>query len=309
MDGDHVIEVRVEADVAGARLDVFVGGLPGVGSRSRAEVLISGGAVLVDGAVRQRSHRLKAGQVVQVIALPPSSEEGGPPQAENMAVPVTYEDEFLLVVDKPAGLVVHPAQGHPTGTLVNALLHYGLAGGEVGRPGIVHRLDKDTSGLMVVVRDADVHARLVKMIRQRVVKRCYLALVHGRPAQLGTIEAPIGRHPRYRKTMTVGGATSREAVTHFAILEEFRNYTLVEAGLQTGRTHQIRVHFRAIGHPVCGDPVYCRRDPLRIGRQFLHSHQLAFRHPVTGEELSFRSPLPEDLARVVARLRETGGTS
>lgn len=309
MNEGRVIEVPVNADAAGVRLDVFVGGMADVGSRSRAEALIVQGAVVVDGSVRQRSYRLKEGQIVCLTASLLPVGEGAPPQPEDIAVRVVYEDEVLLVVDKPAGLVVHPARGHPTGTLVNALVHRGLAGGEAGRPGIVHRLDKDTSGLMVVVRDVATHRRFVEMIQQRVVKRCYLALVHGRPARSGTIEAPIGRLRRDRKAMTVGGAAAREAVTHFTVIEEFREHTLVEARLETGRTHQIRVHFQAIGHPVCGDPVYGRRDTLGIGRQFLHSYQLAFRHPVSGEELAFSSPLPDDLAGVLTRVRESNRSS
>jgi len=309
VDEGPVKEVRVDADAAGSRLDVFVGGVADVGSRSRAEALIVQGAVSVDGSVRQRSYRLKEGQIVCLTSPLLPAREGDAPQPEDIAVPVVYEDEFLLVVDKPAGLVVHPARGHPTGTLVNALMQRGLGGGEEGRPGIVHRLDKDTSGLMVVVRDAATHRHFVEMIQQRVVKRCYLALVHGRPARSGTIEAPIGRHRRDRKTMTVGGAAAREAVTHFTVVEELGEYTLVEARLETGRTHQIRVHFQAIGHPVCGDPVYGRRDPLGIGRQFLHSYRLAFCHPMSGEELAFSSPVPDDLAGVLAGLRESNRSS
>ncbi len=308
MSGRVVIERPVSADMAGSRLDVVVGAIPEVGSRSRAEVLVAEGLVLVDGIARPRSYRVREGQVVRVEVPDSAHDSGDDLTAEDIPVPIVYEDVWLLVVDKPAGLVVHPAPGHAGGTLVNALLNHGLAGGEEGfRPGIVHRLDKDTSGLMVVVKDAEVHRRLSDMIQRRAVRRRYLALVHGRPAASGTIEAPIGRHARDRTVMTVGGAAAREAVTHFVLLEELGEYSLVEVRLQTGRTHQIRVHFRAIGHPVCGDPAYARRDPLRVGRQFLHSHRLAFRHPVTGRELDLHSPLPEDLAAVLARLRGASG--
>lgn len=298
------IERAVSADEAGKRLDVVVGRFPEVGSRSQGEALINAGNVRVDGLVRPRSFRVREGQTV-MVALPASWGAGGCElEAQDIPVPVIYEDEWLLVVDKPAGLVVHPAKGHLSGTLVNALLGRGLAGGdEPTRPGIVHRLDKDTSGLMIVVRDKVVHRRMAAQIRAHEVRRVYLALVHGHPASTGTIEAPIGRNPRDRKAMAIGGVAAREAVTHFAVLERLGEYSLVEVRLETGRTHQIRVHFLAIGHPVCGDPVYGRRDPLSVGRQFLHSHRLAFAHPVTRDELDFVSPLPADLARVLTRLR------
>jgi 23S rRNA pseudouridine1911/1915/1917 synthase len=297
---DYVVR---EAD-AGKRLDVVLGQLEAIGSRSRAAALISAGAVTLDGTNVAKSRALTPGETVRATL----SGEAPPVQAIEVAVPVVYEDEWLLVVDKPAGMPVHPSRGHSSGTLVQALSGYGLAGGDVFRPGVVHRLDKDTSGLLVVARTLEAHRRLAGMIRRRAAERRYLALVHGGfSGGSGTIEAPVGRDPVRRTSMTVGGLAAREATTHFIVLERFRETTLVEVRLETGRTHQIRVHFAAIGHQVVGDPLYARRDPLGVGRQFLHSHRLAFLHPVTGQDLSFESPLPDDLAVVLTRLRHEKG--
>lgn len=296
-------EVRfiVSKEEAGLRLDAFLGQKPELGSRSRAAALIKQGAVTVDGEVRPKSHPLAEGEVVTVeLSGAPSLQL----RAEAVPVPILYEDEWLLVADKPAGMPVHPSPGHYSGTLVHALLGHGLAGGEEFRPGIVHRLDKDTSGLILAAKTAEMHRRLAAMIRDRAVERRYLVLVHGGFAGPGgVIEAPIGRDPVRRKSMTVGGLAAREARTHFRVLERLGDFTLVEARLETGRTHQIRVHFLAIGHPVAGDPVYARRDVLGIGRQFLHSHRLVLSHPVTQAKLDFTSPLPPELTRVLERLR------
>lgn len=225
-----------------------------------------------------------------------------PPAPEDIPIPVVYEDEWLLVADKPAGVVVHPARGHPEGTLVNALVSHGLRGGNPGRPGVVHRLDKDTSGLLVLAKSEEAYSRLSEMIFEREIERVYLALVHGQvEGDSGTIEAPVGRNPRRRQSMTVGGVAARDAVTHFRVRERFSRYTYLEAELQTGRTHQIRVHFQAIGHPVAGDPTYGRRDPLGIGRQFLHSTRISFLHPISGRPVEAESDLPQDLAEALAR--------
>jgi len=292
----------VRPEESGQRLDSYLGARPGAGSRSQVAGLIKAGAVLVDGELRPKSYLLSAGQTVTAeLPLPQ-----GPVvlQAEDLPVRLAYQDEYLLVVDKPAGMVVHPAKGHATGTLVQALLDQGIEGGADFRPGIVHRLDKDTSGLLLVAKSVEVHRQLTELMRRREVSRRYLALVHGAFAvDSGTIDAPLGRDPVRRKTMAVGGAAAREAVTHFTVLERLGDYTLVEARLETGRTHQIRVHFLAIGHPVAGDPLYARRDPLGIGRQFLHSHKLSFPHPVSGAHLEAASPLPPELAAVLAGLR------
>lgn len=297
-----LLEFSLDASQAGGRLDILVGARLEVGSRSQGAALVEAGAVLVDGVPRSKSFRPEAGQVISV-QLPEAVVSSGT-GAGGTKVPVLYEDHWLLVADKPAGMVVHPAKGHHEGTLVQLLAAHGPAGGEAFRPGVVHRLDRDTSGLLLVAKDLDVHRRLQRMIRAREVDRRYLALVHGNlAASTGTIEAPIGRDPVRRKTMVVGGTAAREAVTHFVVLERFGDFTLLEARLETGRTHQIRVHLLAIGHPVVGDPTYARHDPLGIGRQFLHSHLIDLAHPVTGERLRVEAPLPEDLSALLGRLR------
>jgi 23S rRNA pseudouridine1911/1915/1917 synthase len=224
---------------------------------------------------------------------------------------VAWEDEHLLVVDKPAGLVVHPARGHREGTLSQMLTDSvgGVAGGDPDRPGIVHRLDRDTSGLLVVARGEEVHRLLQEALRQRLIEREYLALVEGLPpARTGTIEAPIGRHPRIRTRMAVGGTASREARTHFTLERSLPGVSLLRLRLDTGRTHQIRVHLQAIGYPVCGDPEYGTGgwdSSLGLTRQFLHATRLAFPHPITGEPVEVDSPLPKDLLEALARA-ETG---
>jgi 23S rRNA pseudouridine1911/1915/1917 synthase len=213
------------------------------------------------------------------------------------ALRIVYRDEALAVVDKPAGLVVHPAPSHTGPTLVDELADL-LGGGEdPERPGIVHRLDKDTSGLLIVARDDETHAALQERVREREVERVYLALADGRlGSRTGTIDAPIGRAARQRHRMAVSGAAAREARTHFTVLELLPRETYLEARLETGRTHQIRAHFAAIGHPLTGDATYGGVERYALRRQFLHAHRLGFRHPRSGEQLSFTSPLPEDLA-------------
>jgi 23S rRNA pseudouridine1911/1915/1917 synthase len=230
-------------------------------------------------------------------------EWGGPPEAEGTPEPpaapelrIVHLDDDLAVIDKPAGLVVHPAPSHTGPTLVSELGDL-LGGGDPERPGIVHRLDKDTSGLMVVARGPESLAALQQAVREREVERRYLALAGGRLAsRTGTIDAPIGRATRRRTRMAVAGAASREARTHFEVLELLPRESYVEARLETGRTHQIRAHFAAIGHPLTGDPTYGGAPRYGLRRQFLHSHRLAFRHPRTGAALDFSSPLPDDLA-------------
>jgi len=214
---------------------------------------------------------------------------------------IAYEDQYLLVVDKAPGVVVHPARGHGEGTLAQ-LLAASAAGGDPERAGIVHRLDRDTSGLLVVSRSEQAHRRLQAALRRRLIEREYLALVRGQPpARSGTIEAPIGRDPRVRTRMTVGGAQSREARTHFTLERALADTSLLRLRLDTGRTHQIRVHLRAIGHPVCGDPEYGTAGMLGLTRQFLHAARLAFDHPFTGERVDVLSPLPADLRDALAR--------
>jgi 23S rRNA pseudouridine1911/1915/1917 synthase len=212
---------------------------------------------------------------------------------------IVWRDEHLLVVDKPAGLVVHPSRGHREGTL-SQMLAGTAAGGEPDRAGIVHRLDRDTSGLLVVACSQEVHLLLQAALRERLIEREYLALVEGRPpSRTGTIEAPIGRHPRIRTRMAVGGVASREARTHFTLERSLRDVSLLRLRLDTGRTHQIRVHLQAIEHPVCGDPEYGAAGKLGLSRQFLHATRLAFPHPITGEAIEVESPLPADLRRAL----------
>jgi 23S rRNA pseudouridine1911/1915/1917 synthase len=221
-----------------------------------------------------------------------------------MQFEIAYQDEHLLVVDKPPGLVVHPARGHREGTL-SQLLAGTAAGGDPERAGIVHRLDRDTSGLLVVARSEEAHRLLQRELAARRIEREYLALVEGLPrARSGTIEAPIGRDPRVRTRMAVGGNFPREARTHFTLERALPEHSLLRLRLETGRTHQIRVHLRAIGHPVAGDPEYGTPGLLGLGRQFLHATRLALRHPITGEALEVHSPLPPDLAAALERAEQ-----
>jgi 23S rRNA pseudouridine1911/1915/1917 synthase len=293
------MRVLATAEDEGERLDAFLAGP--VGSRARAQRLIEQGAVRVDGAVVPKRHRMRAGETVTVEAAPPAPVV---PDAVPADFAVAYEDDDLLVVDKPAGVVVHPARGHPTGTLVQALAGV-AAGGEAGRPGIVHRLDRDTSGLLVVARSPEAHRRLKAAIQARDVTREYLALVEGRPpARTGTIDAPIGRDRRVRTRMSTDTDDPREAVTHFAVEEALARTTLLRVRLETGRTHQIRAHLQAIDHPVAGDPEYGTPGRLGLERQFLHAARLAFAQPFTGAAVDVASPLPADLAAALERARD-----
>ena len=283
------------------RLDRALAARGEIGSRALAERLVADGAVLVDGRPRPKSHRLEGGEEV-LVELPAPQE---PPAAEPMELDVAWEDEHLLVVDKPAGVVVHPAGGHRSGTLVHGLLALDAAGGDdEERPGIVHRLDRDTSGLLVVARSEEAHASLQELIRRRELDRRYLALVKGAPqSRTGRIEAAIGRDRVDRSRHSLDTATPREAITHFETLELLPGHTLLEVRLETGRTHQIRVHLEAIGLPVAGDPVYGVAGDLGLERQFLHAARLAFQHPLTGERIDVESPLPADLAEALGRAR------
>jgi 23S rRNA pseudouridine1911/1915/1917 synthase len=280
------------------RLDRAVAARPEVGSRGLAERLIGAGAVVVDGEARAKSFRLEGGEDVQV-ELP---DEPGALVPEEMDLRVAWEDEHLVVVDKPAGVVVHPARAHRQGTLVQALAGK-VAGGEFpDRPGIVHRLDRDTSGLLVVARSDAVHAKLKAALARRDIVREYLALVEGRPpARRGTIDAPLGRDRRVRTRVSTDTDEPRAAVTHFEVERALPHDTLLRVRLETGRTHQIRAHLLAIGHPVAGDPEYGTPGRHGLRRQFLHAARLAFAHPVTGEAVDVSSPLPADLAAALER--------
>jgi 23S rRNA pseudouridine1911/1915/1917 synthase len=247
-----------------------------------------------------KRHRVQHGETVEV-ELP--AEAPPEPVAPPTGIVVRYEDDDLLVVDKPPGVVVHPARGHRTGTLVQALAGV-AAGGDEGRAGIVHRLDRDTSGLLVIARSPEAHRRLKAALQRRAIVREYMALVEGRPpARTGTIDAPIGRDRRHRTRMSTDTDDPRAAVTHFAIEEALARTTLLRVRLETGRTHQIRAHLRAIGHPVAGDPEYGTPGRLGLQRQFLHAARLRFAQPFSGDLVDVASPLPDDLAAALERAR------
>ena len=304
--------IEIEVGEGRVRLDKFLAGRVANLSRSAAQHLIETGNVTVDGAPAKASHKVSPGE--RVVAFLPA-EEPAALVPEGIPLNVVYEDQVLLVVDKPAGMVTHPAPGHRDGTLVNAVLAHcpELTAGDDDRPGIVHRLDRDTSGLILIAKQEEVRRTLQRQFQERQVYKAYLALLddHLQPAW-GRIEAPLGRDPRHRQRIAIlpGG---RDAVTEYHVLEQFAHqvgptagdYTLVEAEPLTGRTHQIRVHFASIGHPVVGDAVYGRRRcRLPVPRQFLHAHRLGFKHPLTGERLELESPLPADLVAVVDLLRQ-----
>ncbi len=302
---------NVRADEAGARLDVLLGRLEVLPSRAAAQKLLAGGFVRVNGEVAAKRHISRAGERIEVF-IP----DGEPStlEAERIPLDIRFEDRHLIVLSKPAGLVVHPARGHSTGTLVHALLaHTGDLGTQAGeeRPGIVHRLDKDTSGLMMVAKDDQTQIALSEALKVRAIERRYVALVHGYIApDTGIIDAPLARHPKDRMRMGVSDhPDAKQSVTTFSVLERFMagthddGYTLVECKLYTGRTHQIRVHMHYIKHPIVGDPLYGRNHPkadLGLDRQFLHAYRIAFDHPETGERIDLTDPLPPELA---ARLR------
>jgi 23S rRNA pseudouridine1911/1915/1917 synthase len=296
-----VTRLRVAEDAAGSRLDRYLASLPLIESRAAAERLLESGSVLVDGRPRPKSYRLAGGEELELELPEP------PPEtltADEMGLAVPYADEHLLVVDKPAGIVVHPAPGHGSGTLVHGLLAAGAEGGDDNRPGIVHRLDRDTSGLLVVARSEQAHARLQELLRGRELTREYLALVVGRPrSRRGTIDAPIGRDRHDRLRHSLDTDTPREAVTHFELEELLPRHALLRVRLETGRTHQIRVHLAAIDLPLAGDPLYGRPGELGLERQFLHAARLAFTHPFSGEPVDVSSPLPSELAAALARAR------
>jgi 23S rRNA pseudouridine1911/1915/1917 synthase len=286
----------VPARAAGERLDVFLAGP--IGSRSAAARLIDAGGVRVDGALRPRRHRLAGGER---ISLAPAPEPAAPAAAQAPFV-VRYEDDSLMVVDKPAGVVVHPSRGHAEGTLAQALGARAGGGTDRSRAGIVHRLDRDTSGLLVVAKAEPVHRALRRLLAAREIERHYLALVEGRPpARSGTIDAPIGRDRHTRTRISTDTDRPRPARTHFCLERALPRSTLIRVRLETGRTHQIRVHLQAIGHPVVGDPEYGHPGLYGLQRQFLHACVLEFAHPVTGSQVHVESPLPADLATALER--------
>ncbi len=310
--GEEERIIHLQINEAGERLDRYLARvLPGV-SRSQVQLLIRQGSVALDGETAKPSTPVKPGMQVVVRILPTPPGEIFP---QAIPIDVVYEDDDLLVVNKPAGMVVHPAHGHQEGTLVNALLarYPDLAVGDAGRPGIVHRLDRDTSGLIVVAKTEVALEHLRCQFKERSVKKTYLALVHGRPpAPEGIIEAPVGRDPRHRQRMAVvpGG---RAAHTRYRLLEGLGDYSLLAVSPETGRTHQIRVHLSWLGVPVAGDPIYGRgrktrqaKERLGLGRQFLHAWRLSFERPGGKGVVELEAPLPIDLERVLQTLHGKG---
>jgi len=307
------IVVVVSPALGGARLDRVVATVPGVGTRSQAKQLVDGGHVRVDGVVRKASHPVPAGATVAVTLPPPAPSTVAP---EALPLAVLFEDADLMAIDKPPGMVVHPAPGARSGTVVNAVLHRlgALVGvGAPERPGIVHRLDKDTSGVLLIARTPAALAVLGRQFRDRSVHKTYLAVVHGRVARAsGVVDRPIGRDPRERKRMSVRSGGGRAAVTRWSVAERFPGATLLTLHPETGRTHQLRVHLAALGHPIVGDAVYGgrRRPPAGAApllatfpRQALHAAELTFVHPRTGVRTTLRAPIPDDIRVLLEALR------
>jgi 23S rRNA pseudouridine1911/1915/1917 synthase len=301
--------LRVPDKEGGLRFDLGLARLWPRHSRSRLQTWIREGRVRIDGEiVREPRHKLKGGEFVELDEAPDERVLASRPEA--IALDIVYQDEAIIVVDKPAGLVVHPGSGNWSGTLQNALLHYDPALERVPRAGIVHRLDKDTSGLMVVARTLEAQTDLVRQLAARTVKRYYEALARGDIARGGTVDAPIGRHPTQRTKMAVVG-NGKPARTHYRVVERFIDCTLVECALETGRTHQIRVHLASIGHPLVGDPVY-GGGPSRVPvgppflRQALHARRLGLLHPSSGQPMLWKSEVPEDLAKLIDAARAAG---
>jgi 23S rRNA pseudouridine1911/1915/1917 synthase len=294
------IRLIVPERAAGVRLDRFLA--EPLGSRAQAQALIDAGLVTVDGRAQPKRHSVRPGEVIEVRRHERPAAMDYAPAAQ---FAIVYEDEHLLVVDKPAGVVVHPARGNRNGTLAQALAGVAAGGEEGWRAGIVHRLDRDTSGLLVVAKNDAVHRALKGLLQARLLEREYTTLVEGRmDARTGTIDAAIGRSRRDRLLMSIDSDTTREARTHFVVQRLLARTTLLGVTLETGRTHQIRVHMQAIGHPVCGDVSYGGHPVYGLQRQFLHAAALRFPHPVTGDEVQVSSPLPEDLAAAL-RLAES----
>ena len=299
-----VVTYTIEEQHAGERIDKAVSSLQTEWSRTQIGNWVSEGVLTVNGEIVKPKYKVRTGDVIEITV--PEVEELEI-VAEDLNLEIIYEDADVLVVNKPRGMVVHPAPGHATGTLVNGLMHHctdlsGING--VMRPGIVHRIDKDTTGLLMVAKNDVAHESLVNQLVAKTVTRKYTALVHGHIAHdKGTIDAPIGRDTKDRQKQAVVDS-GKHAVTHFQVIERFGDYTLVECRLETGRTHQIRVHMNYIGFPLAGDPKYGPRKTIDFGGQVLHAGVLGFTHPVTGEYLEFSTPIPEDFQQLLASLRD-----
>ncbi|MEK3935171.1 RluA family pseudouridine synthase [Sporosarcina sp. FSL W7-1349] len=298
------IEIEITEEQKGTRIDKALSELQPEWSRTQIQQWLKSGLVLVADKPVKPNYKVNPGEIILVDEPEPEELDV---VAEDLGLDIVYEDKDVLVVNKPRGMVVHPAPGHMTGTVVNGLMHHctdlsGING--VLRPGIVHRIDKDTTGLLMVAKNDQAHVSLVNQLVEKTVTRVYTALVHGHIAHdNGTIDAPIGRDPRDRQSMTVAD-NGKHAVTHFKVLERFGDYTLVECRLETGRTHQIRVHMKYIGFPLVGDPKYGPKKTIDFGGQVLHAGTLGFTHPSTEEYLEFSSPLPDDFQQLLDELRE-----
>jgi 23S rRNA pseudouridine1911/1915/1917 synthase len=319
MNTSEIFKFRVESDEAGQRLDSYIAGRLADCSRSHAAVLIRQGFIRVDNQNCKPGYRVKSNEhiLAQIPAPAPTKIVG-----ESLPLNIIFEDQDLMVINKPAGMVVHPAAGHSTGTLVHGILYHcpdleGIGGEK--RPGIVHRLDKDTSGIMVVAKNAFTHHDLARQFKDRSIQKRYLALVIGSPqTAAGQIDLPVGRHPVERKKMSTHGSRGRDALTLWKVQERLPGAALLEIELKTGRTHQIRVHCQAMGYPIVGDPVYTQRGALKslahgnpalhqalkkAQRQMLHAWSLGFRHPADSRPLLFEVPIPEDMAAILNELR------
>lgn len=297
----------IQPEEEGARVDKLAAGKLEDMSRARIQKLIAEGRVLLNGETCKANTRVAAGATLEILIPEIRDIEVAP---ENIPLDILYEDQDVLVLNKPQGMVVHPAPGNYSGTLVNALLFHcddlsGINGEK--RPGIVHRLDKDTSGVLVVAKNDLAHQHLAAQLKDRSMLRTYLAIVHGNVVEdQGVVEAPIGRHPIHRKKMAVVDRNAKEALTEYSVVERFGGFTLVSARLHTGRTHQIRVHLAYIKHPVLGDPVYGpKQNPFGLTGQLLHAYRLCFRHPRTGKTMEFEAPLPEQFREVLRLLRSS----
>ena len=304
---------NLSEELAGKRLDVVLAELFPEYSRSRLKIWIEQGQVLVNGKTAKPKYKVTGDEELQLIAQNIESEQSC--EAEDIPLNIVYQDNDIIVINKPAGLVVHPAAGHYSGTVQNALLHFDESLAEIPRAGIVHRLDKDTTGLMVVARNLSSHKYLVEQIQQHEVVRQYQALVYGVMTGGGVVDQPIGRHPRDRIKMAVR-ENGREAITHYRLIEKFREHCHIKVQLETGRTHQIRVHMSYLRYPIIGDPVYAGRHRNPAGaqpelldylqsfkRQALHAWKLSFAHPEHGEEVSFEAPLPDDMKQLITLLQ------
>lgn len=298
------LEMTIPTHLSGMRLDQALAELLPRYSRSRLQTWIVDGSITVDGQAATPKSKVWGGESVQVQPTAHPSETAA--QAEAIALEIVFEDDALLVINKPAGLVVHPGSGNWTGTLLNALLHHAPQFQTVPRAGIVHRLDKETSGLLVVAKTLEAHTDLVRQLQARTVKRHYLALVEGNVAHDGKVEVPIGRHPTARTKMAVV-SRGKPAVTHYSVLQRFARHTLIECRLETGRTHQIRVHMQSIGYPLVGDPTYGgKKGPRVFKRQALHAARLGLIHPVSQAEMAWEAPLPDDMQALLVAMQKEG---